>query len=58
MKGMLYAGQVMAGAAWDLMSDPALLAAAKAEFQAAMGGETYAAAADLISAASDRGSAR
>lgn len=34
-KGMLLAAKVLAGSAWDLMTAPALLAAARAEFQEA-----------------------
>lgn len=34
-KGMLLAAKVLAGSAWDLMKSPALLAAARAEFQQA-----------------------
>lgn len=40
-KGVIYAGQVMAGAIIDLMGDPDTLTAAKAEFKKRLGGETY-----------------
>ena len=55
MKGMLYAAQVLAGAAWDLMSRPDALRLAKEEFDRAMGGERYAAAEELIAAGGDPG---
>lgn len=55
MKGMMYAARVLAGAAWDLMKEPGALAAAKAEFDLAMGGERYVAAEDLIAAGGDPG---
>ena len=48
MKGMIYAAQVLAGAAWDLMTRPELLAAAKAEFELSLGGERYVSAGELI----------
>jgi aminobenzoyl-glutamate utilization protein B len=56
MKGMIYAAQVMAGAACDLFASPEKLAAAKREFDATMGGEVYAPAADLIGKGSGLGS--
>ncbi|GAA0520402.1 aminobenzoyl-glutamate utilization protein B [Halorubrum aquaticum] len=40
-KGMLFAAKVIAGAAHDLMVDPETLAAARAEFEEATGGEPY-----------------
>ena len=40
-KGMLYAAKAMALAAADLCDDPAHLARARAEFQAATGGQPY-----------------
>jgi aminobenzoyl-glutamate utilization protein B len=56
MKGMMYAAQVLAGAGWDLMSRPALLAAARAEFEGALGGERYVCAEDLIAREGSPGS--
>ena len=41
MKGMLRAGKIMADAAYKIMADPALLAKAKAEFEAATEGRAY-----------------
>jgi aminobenzoyl-glutamate utilization protein B len=40
-KGVLYAGQAMAGAVIDLIEDPKLLDEVKAEFLKRLGGETY-----------------
>ena len=40
-KGMLYAGQVMAATVIDLMNDPELLAAAKADHAKKVGPEGY-----------------
>ena len=48
MKGMLYAAAVLGGAAYDLMSRPDLLAAARAEFEAATEGEPYVPVAELV----------
>jgi aminobenzoyl-glutamate utilization protein B len=47
-KGMLYAARVLGGAACDLMANPALLASARAEFQAATAGAPYVPAAELL----------
>ena len=38
-KGLLYAGKVLAAAAIDLLEDPELVKAAKAEFRERVGGE-------------------
>jgi len=54
MKGMIYAAQVMAGAAWDLIAEPSALAAAKKEFAESMGGEVYTPADKLIERLMDR----
>jgi aminobenzoyl-glutamate utilization protein B len=56
MKGMIYAAQVLAGAACDLFASPRLLAAARSEFDVMQGGESYKALADLIGKDSDPGS--
>jgi len=40
-KGMLYAAKVMAGAAIDLIGDPSLIEAAKAELMDTLDGESY-----------------
>ncbi len=56
MKGMLYAAQVLAGAAFDLMAEPELLASAKREFSEVLKGEPYSAAEDLIAGRADPGS--
>lgn len=40
-KGMLYAAKVLAGAAIDLINDPDKLAAAQAEWAAALADEPY-----------------
>lgn len=42
VKGMLYAAQVLAGAVQALLDDPALLAAARREFEESTGGKPYA----------------
>ncbi len=41
MKGMIRAAKIMAGGAWRLIADPALLEKAKEEFKASLNGETY-----------------
>lgn len=48
MKGMIYAGQAMAGAAFDLMTSPEALSDAKKEFEKEMRGERYESADVLI----------
>lgn len=53
MKSMIYAAQVMAGAAYDLMREPNLLEDAKKEFARSTRGEAYKAAADLIGELAD-----
>jgi len=53
MKGMIYAAQVMAGTAYDLMRDRALMASAAAEFDKVLGGQPYASAEDLIGGSLD-----
>jgi aminobenzoyl-glutamate utilization protein B len=47
-KGMLYAARVLCGAACDLMADPAALAGARAEFEAATANEPYVPVAELL----------
>ena len=41
MKGMIRAAKVMAAGAYDLICDPELQKAAKAEFEDAMAGKEY-----------------
>lgn len=48
MKGMIYAAQVLAATAYDLMTQPESLAAARQEFEKAVAGEVYVAAKDLL----------
>jgi aminobenzoyl-glutamate utilization protein B len=56
LKGMMYAAQVLAGTAFDLMANPELLASAGREFIETLGKEPYAAAEDLIAGRADPGS--
>lgn len=48
MKGMIYAAKVLGSAAFDLMTRPETLAAARAEFEKTVDGEVYTAAKDLL----------